>query len=309
MADMFRFDPQGKFRVLQLTDLHYEDGGPPDQKMLRVVEDLIAWERPQFIMLTGDCDTNADSLRRLPEALGPVADSGLPFCYLFGNHDAEYGAPRPALLRALRRLPGCLNPPAPAGVPGYSNAAFSLGAPGEAAQWLLIGLDSGMYNQNPLVGGYDHVKPAQTAWYLRQLARRARQPGPFGALCFLHIPLPEYAEAFRRGRRIGDRLEKECSPRQNSGLYSALLDEGHTRGVFAGHDHINDYCADLHGVALCYGRAGGFSTYGRRSFRKGGRVIELTQGRTDRFETWLRLSDGSVKDRFVSSDLWPQGRE
>lgn len=301
MPRQLAYDPHGRFRILQLTDLHYEDGGPKDQRMLRLVSDLIAWEQPHLVFITGDFNTNARSLPQTADVLKPITDSGVPFCYIFGNHDAEYGAKHPALVKALHALPGCINPPSARGIPGYSNFVLSV-----EDEWLLVGLDSGMYNQDPRVGGYDYVKPKQIAWYSRQLQDRSKAGGGFGALCFLHIPLPEYAQAWKHGRRIGTRLEDECHPDQNSGLYSAMLQDGHTRGVFAGHDHLNDYCASLHGIALCYGRAGGFSTYGRRTFPKGGRVIELTKGCTDAFESWVRLSDGTVKDRFFSRDQFAE---
>ncbi len=297
------------FRILQLTDLHYEDGGPNDQKTLKLAGELISCERPQLIVLTGDFNTNANSLSRMADALRPVTDSGIPFCYVFGNHDAEYGAPRPELVKALEALPGCVNPESAQGVSGYSNFELTLGGSAGRPDWLLMGIDSGMYNDNPLVGGYDYVRPSQIAWYVDCLERRTALGGPFGALCFLHIPLPEYREAYKKGRHIGKRLESECPASQNSGFYSAMLAEGHTRGVFAGHDHLNDYCADLHALTLCFGRAGGYSTYGRRSYLKGGRVISLRRGCTDRFESWVRLSDGSEKDRFVSSELWPRQAE
>lgn len=306
MSHHFDYDEKGLFRILQLTDLHYEDGGPADQKTLSVCQGLIAREQPQLIILTGDFNTNAESLKRMADALRPVTDSGIPFCYVFGNHDAEYGAPRPELVMALAALPGCINPQTAPGVSGYSNFRLSLGGSAERPDWLMMGIDSGMYNDNPLVRGYDYVRPSQIAWYVGCMERRAALGGPFGALCFLHIPLPEYREAYLKGRRIGQRLETECPASQNSGFYSAMLAEGHTRGVFAGHDHLNDYCADLHGLALCFGRAGGYSTYGRRGYPKGGRMICLERRWTDRFESWVRLEDGREKDRFISSDLWPR---
>ena len=64
-------------------------------------------------------------------------------------------------------------------------------------------------------------------------------------------------------------------------------------GTFVGHDHVNDYFGDLHGIRLCYGRASGYNTYGRDRFLRGARVIRLREGERQ-FQTWLRLSDGSL---------------
>jgi hypothetical protein len=68
---------------------------------------------------------------------------------------------------------------------------------------------------------------------------------------------------------------------------------GGVMGTFAGHDHINDYWGELHGIKLCYGRATGYNTYGKEGFPRGVRIIRLWQGEYS-FETWLRLEDGSV---------------
>lgn len=113
------------------------------------------------------------------------------------------------------------------------------------------------------------------------------------ALVFLHIPVPEYDEVWAAGHCTGTKLEEVCRPRQNSGLFSALLETGAVRGVFAGHDHLNDFCGALHGIALCYGRATGWRTYGDDAFPHGGRIILLEEGKRG-FKTWCRLADGSA---------------
>lgn len=307
MQQHFTYGDKGRFRILQLTDLHYEDGGKRDLITLQLMRDLINWEKPDLIFITGDFNTNKDSLDLMAQALDPIIDSGLPYCYVFGNHDAEYGAPRKDLARVLSKLPGCVNPKTAPGIPGYSNFALTLGDQPAKPDWLLIGLDSNMYNANPLVGGYDYVRPKQIEWYAKTVSQRKTEGEDFGVLAFQHIPLPEYIEAFKKGKYIGQHLEDVCCPNQNSGLFSAMLEGGHTRGVFVGHDHLNDVCSGLYGVILCYGRAGGYSTYGRRGYLKGGRVIELKRGDTRNFVSWLRLSDGSVKDQFNSGNLLTPG--
>jgi hypothetical protein len=42
---------------------------------------------------------------------------------------------------------------------------------------------------------------------------------------------------------------------------------------------------------LFYGRASGYSAYGREGFPRGGRVILLEAGK-EMFTTWLRLENG-----------------
>jgi hypothetical protein len=108
----------------------------------------------------------------------------------------------------------------------------------------------------------------------------------------LHIPLPEYDQVWRVRPCFGNKLEGVSSPSLNSGFFSALFETATVMGVFAGHDHLNDYEGDLHGIRLCYGRAGGFNCYGREGFLRGARLIRLREG-ARHFDTWLYLEDGS----------------
>ena len=83
-------------------------------------------------------------------------------------------------------------------------------------------------------------------------------------------------------------------------------------GVFAGHDHDNDYVGRLHGFSLGYGRVTGSNTYGE--FERGARVITLKQGERE-LDSWITLGDGlgaalfmmEAKDKPVSlvGLAWP----
>jgi hypothetical protein len=142
-------------------------------------------------------------------------------------------------------------------------------------------------------GTYAWVRHEQVAWY-RAAARRAvrREDGAARplALAFLHIPLPQFAEAAWAVRLAGRRREPVCAPVIDSGLFAALHEEGEVSGVFAGHDHLNDFVSLLFGVRLAYGRATGYGGYGHHDLPRGARMIELQEGGPG-FATWLRLAD------------------
>lgn len=70
----------------------------------------------------------------------------------------------------------------------------------------------------------------------------------------MHIALPEYNEVWDTRICYGDKREEVCAPKINSGFFTAMLETGHTKAVFVGHDHINDYIGDLYGILLGYGR-------------------------------------------------------
>lgn len=292
----FSFNSQGQFSIMQLTDIHYCcDGSEADQRTLQLLNTLLTYEKSDLVVMTGDFLTGDLNTAGAAALLEPIIRSGSAWAYVFGNHDAEYGEDHDALNATLGALPGCVNPPSAEGIRGKSNFVLTLGDPA-APQWLLVGLDSGMYNENPLVEGYDYLHRDQIDWYVRQLTLRAQAPAPFGALAFFHIPLPEYNDVWNAGRCGGEKLEDVCCPNQNSGMFSAMVEEGHTRGTFVGHDHINDYDGLLQGIRLCYGRASGYNTYSRQGYQRGCRMITLSADTTDRFTTRIRLENGTVID-------------
>lgn len=89
---------------------------------------------------------------------------------------------------------------------------------------------------------------SQIDWFIAENKRH-----PYPSLLFLHIPLPEYNDALK-GKIFGEKHEDICSPRLNSGLFTALKESGQVIGVFAGHDHENDFIGTYYDIALGYGR-------------------------------------------------------
>ena len=48
--------------------------------------------------------------------------------------------------------------------------------------------------------------------------------------------------------------KKACAPALNSGLFTAIKENGDVMGVFVGHDHDDDYAVCWYDVLLAYGR-------------------------------------------------------
>lgn len=266
-------------------------------------------ERPDLVVLTGDVvggyDSRdpADGMRRVAAA---IETRGVPWAFAFGNHDDEGPASRLELLSVLQEHAGCLAVRGPEELPGAGHYVLRVGSSrGEALAAALYVLDSGGVNDRG-IGDYSWFSGAQVGWYsetVRGLAaeyaaaergtvRAERLP----ALAFFHIPLPEYEEVWRTRSCLGFRHEPVCAPAVNSGIFAAFLEAGDVMGTFVGHDHVNDFEGELWGVRLCYGRAGGYGSYGRDGFRRGARVVRLREGERG-FETWIRLDDGSLAER------------
>jgi len=78
-------------------------------------------------------------------------------------------------------------------------------------------------------------------------------------------------------------------------MFDAVLHRGDVCGIFAGHDHANNYVTEYRGVALGFGRySGTFGEY--QELLSGARMFELKAGERA-FTTWERLANNSVARR------------
>ena len=92
-------DADRPFRILQLTDIHYGAGwlsARRDKKALEAMRKLIDASKPDFIIITGDLFypilplTGSCDNRHGAKKIGAVLkESGIPWCFVFGNHDTE----------------------------------------------------------------------------------------------------------------------------------------------------------------------------------------------------------------------------
>ena len=284
-----RFRRDGTFTIVQLTDVHWSTGEGADRKTRSLIEEVLQVERPDLVVLTGDIvsgDGAPDPAEAYRQVAALVEAHGAPWAAVFGNHDDEGRATRRDLLAVQRRHRRCLSEAGPKALTGVGNYVLRVRASRSARMTAaLYFLDSGAYNDLG-VGHYAWIARDQIAWFLAS-AKRLRLP----ALTFFHIPLPEWDEAWRNEVCRGHRHEPVCGPALNSGFFAAMVESGCVMGAFCGHDHVNDFEGELHGIRLCYGLATGFGAYGKAGFARGARVIRLREGKRG-FETWMRLQGG-----------------
>ena len=301
MSRTLRFRSDGSFTIVQFTDTHFCNGEERDASTAALMLRVLDLEQPDLVIFTGDVIGGQDA--KDPQkawrlAAAPLVARGVPWCAVFGNHDDECGATRAQLLAMQQEIPGCRTRPGPSRVSGLGNFFLHIrAARGRATTAALCCLDSNSYAETG-IGGYGWVREDQIRWFSRNLRRLKSAPTAVSppVFVFLHIPLPEYNDVWQQGGCQGEKNEDTCCPRINTGLFAAMHLAGNVRGVFAGHDHINDYEGGLHGIRLCYGRATGYNTYGLEHFRRGARLIRLHEDDAN-FTTWLRLEDGSRVDR------------
>ncbi|WP_290539983.1 metallophosphoesterase family protein [Alistipes sp.] len=300
-----RFRPSGEFKIVQFTDVHFQSGNPASEIALTRIGEVLACERPDLVVFTGDIVYNAPADRGLKRVLECVAACRIPFVALFGNHDAEQGMSRDRLYDVMRSV-ACNIQPDRGGEesPDYALTIRSSGGQSDAC--ILYCMDSNDYSHLRDVKGYGWFRFSQIRWYLEtSRSFKDRNGGrTLPALAFFHIPLPEYnqASADEQTVMIGTRMERACSGALNTGMFAAMKEAGDVMGVFVGHDHDNDYSVLWHHILLAYGRyTGGNTEYNH--LPNGARVILLKEGER-RFETWICEAGGRRVDFSVYPDSY-----
>lgn len=292
-----QFDAQGRFKIVQFTDLHLREDSKEDDKTTALMRQILDVEEPQLVVLTGDFLGSSGQPRQMMKLCAqPMAERHIPWAVVMGNHDDEGTKDRRGLMDIVMSMPYSVSQQGPKDITGVSNYYLPVvSADGGQKQWILYFLDSNAYPPEKSLGSYDWIHTDQIDWYRRTSKELAARNGghPYPSLAFFHIPLPEYDQVLADpdANLAGYRYESVCCPKINSGFFAAMLECGDIKGTFVGHDHVNDYEGTLHGIRLIYGRATGFNAYGRDGFPRGGRVILVEAGK-ETFTTWLRLANG-----------------
>lgn len=313
-----RCSADGRFRVLAISDLHYRPR--PDAHGITLTEKLIETEKPNLVVVNGDCLSGKESRSEaeLRTSIGNVAAAmekkGVPWAVTFGNHDQEhYPATKigkDAVLGMYASYAHNLNGGYVQGLYGAGNKYLLVwNADGTKPVYCVWLVDSNDYFEDGKNHPYDWIRSDQVQWYTQTSIALEKQYGAkIPGLMFFHIPLREFNEMINHGKIIGVRQEPECPSPINSGMFAALLERGDVRGVYCGHDHVNNYMGKLRGIELGYDGSLGHYTYPRvepddpANLRvRGGRVFEITDGAPACHKTWMRFKDGS-KNWESSSD-------
>lgn len=310
------FNENGRFRIAQFTDIHYVIDSEESEKSLKLMKDILAIEKPDMVVFTGDIITSRPQKRGWDEVLGIVIEQKLPYAVVLGNHDDEHDWTREEIISYISTKPYSLVEKGPAYLKGVGNYVLEVkDRETNTVEALLYCMDSNAYNQIGDQKGYDWFGYDQVEWYRKNSASytKRNQGHPYPALAFFHIPLQEYtllSDTTRNYVQIrnvyGERKEKECPGILNTGMFSAMVDCGDVMGTFVGHDHDNNYIGYLNNICLAYGKfSGSKTTY--TNIGSGSRIIELKKGQKS-FDSWIRTREGQVinKISYPESFLLPR---
>ena len=299
---------EGKFKIAQFTDIHWDPKSPNCEKTVASIQSVLKAERPDIAMLTGDVVTAEPGLEGWESVIRLFEEAKMPFAVTMGNHDAEI-LPKKTIYDRLSESPYFVGEAGPADIQGMGNCVLPVyGANGDKPAALLYCLDSHNHPTLKDYGTYDWIHFDQIAWYRKQSARYTKENGskPLPALAFFHIPLIEYGEIVGAETTLGQKKEGIASADINSGLLASFVEMGDVMGTFVGHDHMNDYIGMLYGVALAFGRESGWDAYG--DFERGARIIELREGKFE-FDSWIRTPKGKEYVYYYPSGLTSKDEE
>lgn len=227
---------------------------------------------PDLVFLCGDITRGAgtqDELRRtLDLILAPVIGRDLPWAHVFGDMDRVNGLPNEEAMEVYRSFPNCMSEAGEKSVDGCGNYILPvLGEDGEPVL-CLYGLDSHSAVQgyeadygsptrarlsNPLYGKYylDGIRFNQSMFYWRTSIAMEREYGrKIPAMFLFHTPVPEmtYIPMNQTQTNMeGYQWETVRCQVVAGGLFTAAVERGDVRAMFAGHSERNDF----HGI---YGR-------------------------------------------------------
>ncbi len=288
------------YKIMQLTDLHLVRVcmGGPEERIFEMIRKMVELEQPDMVVMTGDtvCTDMAGSCIRYFSQF--MDQFRIPWCYVMGNHDDDDDPGYEVIEQGLYDTTYGLYRHGNSDVTGFGNYIVGLVDEQRKPVWLLYMLDThdGRRMQRK-------IYPDQIQWYQqrRELFREVRgQYSP--SMFFFHIPLVEYKEVWESGKAVGVRLENIIHLDEDTGFFKAIAEKGDVKGVFVGHDHVNDFAGMKDGILLAYGRGTTQPSeylegmprcgYLNEDFQAGCRMIELHGDGS--FCTWVRLGDGTA---------------
>ena len=317
---------KSRIAIAQFADLHFGESEALDDLTVAMMRRVLAKERPDFAVFSGDIVSGYAVLNRRPlwqRALSVAAEFQVPFATIFGNHDDQpYRLDTLKLNCILTYLVFALAISAIAFASAkkrlriiifvalaVSSILLTATAPSYAARLDLSRLErqsfSTLSHTRPggdyrllfdLAGdtvallfidsGGGRIPEAIQPQQVEWLSRQV-EPGSINStIAFVHIP-PFASEAYSEDNCVGPPPLEPTSSLLNSELLLDALAAINVSAVFSGHDHGNSYCCNRRKMQLCYGRHSGYGGYVLNSTRPGVRLIEIDRGVV---QTWVSFA-------------------
>lgn len=340
---ILRFDENGEFRILHLTDC--QDEYPAHEEMLQFIEHSIKKYEPDLVVLGGDntVDGDGEQEQAVAEIVKIFVENETYFTLVFGNHDREYGPKEEQinhnaiLLSYYQKYGGkyCLaydQVPTLSGVATHNLPIMSSENPLKVAYNLYM-FDSGTggYTDENGNGGYECVYPDQIEWFktTNKMYTTLNGGKVIPSMAFQHIIVGEIMDVFYKEKSevLFSIESKFCNGKEYDltfADFSAIKDgmlteppcpgvenfgqfdalvEQGTVAVFSGHDHVNTFTVELNGVDIVNTPGCTFNSYGQ-DYNRGGRLITLHEGETEYDSEVLLLAEEAMDSDIISLNFF-----
>ncbi len=278
------------FVIVTSTDFHFCDKNDRNKKTVEYFVRHIKEVKPDLVVLTGDVILGKFQQIEAIQFAQMMEEMGIYWAAVFGNHETreEKGFYKYLLMKSLTDYDHCLSKFGPEELFGYGNFIINILGKDGKLQKSLFCLDSGRdildkdrekYGIPDDMIGYDFLKNEQIDFYKNEVDKLTAQYGSVESFLYFHIPLVEFSKAFKaeeNGRYtptgeceilFGEQWESVGCSYHNSGMFDAILEKG-GKGVFCGHDHVNDWCGIYKGVHFVYNLPSGYAYHHGTNFGK-----------------------------------------
>ena len=307
---VLRFNGDGKFKIVQFTDIHFQYNSYRSDSALILMKKVIVRENPDLVMLTGDIVCSANTRLAWLSLTRVLIDAKVPWAVTLGNHDIEYEMTGLQIMNTIKELPFNLTVNGPENLSGNGNYILDIKSSDLSKTAALIYCFDSHTGLNPVTvyGNYEWIETDQIEWYRNQSRSYTGKNGgnPLPALSFFHIPLPEFNQIYMGAFYTGITKEIVCSPLVNTGLFAAMVESKDVMGIFTGHDHNNNYISSMCNICLAYGNVTGRECYG--DIGRGARIIELYEGER-KFDTWILKLYECDRDKDIWSPVINTGKK
>jgi hypothetical protein len=256
-------------KILQVTDLHLTFGNLTynDRMTLETIDLLVQSDDFDLIVITGDMTMSTSGARMFSALVRHMEALQTPWTFVFGNHETDYHE----YVDFLDRIEGTeylqfkVGPEMDNGGVGNFRIQFTKDAvPFYNLYFFDSHCERDVYTEEE--GEYDYIQTSQVEWYEGHVASDT-----VDSVAFMHMPLRQFIDPIEYVGVFEE--DKVYAQGVDTGLFDAMVDAGLTKGVFVGHDHLNDFYLILNGIYLAYGRITGYNAYG--NLERGGRVIAV----------------------------------
>lgn len=327
-----KFNSDGKFKIMQITDMQEIPAVSPDT--FKLIEAAVETEKPDLVVYTGDQikgygitykgmgeELINNVSKVISHLLEPVTKREIPFAVTFGNHDRQVGiSNKDQFEKIYKALPNCVGEPVRGIDAGGTYNIPIQSSDGSKDVFNIYLFDSGTDAKG---GGYEPFDTKIIDWYRNKREELKAKNGYYvPSIVFQHIPLFEHYNVLKkvnknekgaiRAFRIHKNeyykideskcvagsvlLEPPSIPDVNTGEFEALKEKGDIMGVFVGHDHRNSFVGKFEGIDLGFTQSSGFNVYGNGK-QRGVRCFVLDENKPGEYETYTKTYEQLVNGK------------